>query len=142
MQKSNTKLQEGEFMEFHHVGIACSDIEQMKQYMNQLYDIIDISETIYDRQQEAELCMMTLRGGMQIELVSGKIVDKMVKKRQFLYHTCYRTKNVRKKVQEFEQLGAKLISKPKAAVLFGMKKVVFLMTKLGLVELLEDTESI
>lgn len=128
-------------MRLHHIGIACADIDQMKQYMEQLYDVVKISDKIYDNLQETELCMITLNDGTQVELVNGKPVEKLVKKRQFLYHICYSTNDIEKKIEEMESMGAKMISEPKEAVLFGEKKVAFLMTQMGLVELLEEENS-
>lgn len=128
-------------MRLHHIGIACADIDQMKRYMEQLYDVVKISDKIYDNLQETELCMITLNDGTQVELVNGKPVEKLVKKRQFLYHICYSTNDIEKKIEEMESMGAKMISEPKEAVLFGEKKVAFLMTQMGLVELLEEENS-
>lgn len=125
-------------MKFHHIGIACVDIDQMKQYMDRLYDVVNVSDKIYDNLQEAELCMITLHDGTQVELVHGKPVEKLVKKRQFLYHICYSTNDIEGKIEEMENMGAKTISEPKAAMLFGGKKVAFLMSEMGLIELLEE----
>lgn len=125
-------------MRLHHIGIACADINQMKRYMAQLYDVVKISDKIYDNFQEAELCMITLNDGTQVELVHGKPVEKLVKKKQFIYHICYSTNDIEQKIEAMESMGAKTISEPKAAVLFGGKKVAFLMTQMGLVELLEE----
>lgn len=127
-------------MEFDHIGIACNDIKEMKQYMYQLYDVVNESEELYDELQEANLCMISLKDGTRIELVSGKTVEKLVKKRHFLYHTCYSVKNIDKKIEDFERLGARIVSEPKPAKLFSGNRVAFLMTSLGLVELLESEE--
>ncbi len=125
-------------MIFHHIGIACADIEEMKQYIEYLYGTAHVSDKVYDELQEAELCMVTLKDGTKVELVSGKPVEKLVKKRQFLYHICYSTEDIDKKIEEFESMGAKMVSEPKPAVLFHGRKVAFLMTRLGLTELLEE----
>lgn len=125
-------------MKFHHIGIACNDIEEMKQYLRQLFEVENESETLFDELQEANLCMVTLKDGIQIELVSGKVVETIVKKRQFLYHICYTTNNLEGKIEEFKALGAMIVSEPKQAILFGGRRVSFLMTALGLVELLES----
>mgnify|MGYP001135334568 CR=1 FL=1 len=127
-------------MEFHHIGIACADIAQMKLYLNKIYDVTSVSEEVYDELQKATLCMMTLKDGTKMELVKGEIVDKLVKRHQFLYHVCYSTRDIGRKIKELEDLGAKMISEPKAAKLFGGKQVAFLMTQLGIVELLESWE--
>lgn len=106
-------------MGFHHIGIACADIASMKLYMEKLFDISETGEEIFDGQQDANLCMVTLRDGTKIELVSGKVVEKLVKKHHFLYHICYHTENIWEQIKELEDLGAKVISEPKPAILFG-----------------------
>lgn len=125
-------------MEFHHIGIACADIAQMKLYINKICNVASVSEEVFDELQKATLCMITLKDGTKIELVQGEAVDKLVKRHQFLYHICYCTKDIGSKIKELEDLGAKMISEPKAAKLFGGKRVAFLVTQLGLVELLES----
>ena len=73
-----------------------------------------------------------------IGIAAEKMEEKRVKKRQFLYHTCYETENLEEAIQAFEERDARLVSEPKEAVLFGMRRVAFLMTDMGLVELLEQ----
>lgn len=125
-------------MELHHIGIACDNIKNTKEYLHRLFDVTEESEEIFDDQQNAYLCMVKLYDGTNLELVSGKIVEKLVKKRHFLYHTCFQTEDIEKKIEEFENLGAKLISEPKPAKLFHGRKVAFLMTQFGLLELLDS----
>lgn len=124
-------------IKFHHIGIATENIENTIKYLKNIMNIKGISETVYDRNQDANLCMLTLEDGTKLELVSGKIVEKIVKKRQFLYHTCYETENIIEEIRKLEKLGGFIVSKPKEAILFNEKKVAFLMTDLGLMELVE-----
>lgn len=124
-------------MKFHHIGIATENIESLIEYLKQILNIKDISETVYDKNQEANLCMLTLEDGTKLELVSGKVVEKIVKKRQFLYHTCYETNDINKEIEKLQKLDSFLVSEPKEAILFKNKKVAFLMTNIGLVELVE-----
>lgn len=124
-------------IKFHHIGIATENIENTIKYLKNIMNIKGISETVYDRNQDANLCMLTLEDGTKLELVSGKIVEKIVKKRQFLYHTCYETENIIEEIRKLEKLGGFIVSEPKEAILFNEKKVAFLMTDLGLMELVE-----
>lgn len=124
-------------MKFHHIGIATENIESLIEYLKQILNIKDISETVYDKNQDANLCMLTLEDGTKLELVSGKVVEKIVKKRQFLYHTCYETNDINKEIEKLQKLDSFLVSEPKEAILFKNKKVAFLMTNIGLVELVE-----
>ena len=124
-------------IKFHHIGIATENIESTIKYLKEIMSIKNISEKVYDRNQDANLCMLTLEDGTKIELISGKIVEKIVKKRQFLYHTCYETENITEEIEKLKKLGGFIVSEPKEAILFNEKKVAFLMTDLGLMELVE-----
>ena len=124
-------------MKFHHIGIATNDIDLMLSKMKNFFEIKEISNTVYDPLQDANLCMLTLNDGTKIELISGHIVENLLKKRQFLYHTCYVVGDLKKAIDELENDGAFLVSSPKEAILFYGKKVAFLMWDLGLIELLE-----
>ena len=124
-------------MKFHHIGIATENIEDTIKYLKELFTIKEISETVYDKNQDANLCMIILEDGTNLELVSGNVVEKIVKKRQFLYHTCYETEYINKEIEKLQKLDGFLVSEPKEAILFKNKKVAFLMTNLGLMELVE-----
>ncbi len=124
-------------MEFHHIGIATEDIEKTLENLKKYFDISNISDTVYDPKQDANLCMLTFKDGVKIELIEGKVVQNILKRRQYLYHTCYSVGNIEKTIEELIADGAFLVSEPKEAVLFNNKKVAFLAWDLGLIELLE-----
>ena len=129
-------------MKFHHIGIACTDISYMMQYLKNLYGVSSILEKIFDERKGAELCMVILEDGTRIELVSGEIVEELVRSKNYQYHICYSTENMEEKISEFENYGAKVVSQPYPTKLFNGKRAAFLLTKLGLVELLEEREDI
>lgn len=124
-------------MKFHHIGIATKDINLTLEYIKKVYDISNISDTIYDKNQDALLCMITLKDDTNIELVSGEAVKLYLKKRLFLYHTCWEVDDINKSIENLQNLGDILVVKPKEAILFNNRKVAFLQSKLGLTELLE-----
>ena len=124
-------------MKMHHIGIATRDLEEMKAYMQNLFEITKISETVYDANQDANLCMLQLADGTQVELIAGKVVEKLVKKRTFLYHTCYEVENIEQQIEDLVTQGSMLVSEPKEAILFANKRVAFLTSELGLIELVE-----
>ena len=124
-------------MQFHHIGIATSDIQNTLTKLKRHFKIKNVSETVYDANQEANLCMVTLESGINIELINGKVVEKLVKKRQYLYHTCYFVENIEQSIKELIKDGAFLVSEAKEAILFNNRKVAFLMWDLGLIELVE-----
>lgn len=127
-------------MKFHHIGIACTDINYMKEYLKNLYGVISISEKIFDERKGVELCVVILKDGTQIELVSGEITEGLVNRRNYLYHICYSTENIEMKILEFEKYGAKVVSRPVSTKLFDGRRAAFLLTKMGLIELLEEKE--
>lgn len=124
-------------MKMHHIGIAADDIPRMIEYTKNFFTIADISETVYDPNQKAYLCMLTTDTGLQIELIKGPMVEKLVKKRQYLYHICYEVEHIEEAVKKYRELGCFIVSEPKKTVLFHGKKVAFLMTDMGLIELVE-----
>ncbi len=124
-------------MRFHHIGIATENIEQMILYLKNIMSISQVGETVFDEKQNASLCMITLSDGTLIELIAGPVVEKLVKKRNFLYHICYETDDIEKQTALLLENGAMMISDAKEAVLFDYKRVAFLMTEMGLIELVE-----
>ena len=126
-----------EKLKFHHIGLATENIEESIEEMKNFFDITHISDVVYDEKQNANLCMLTIADGTKIELISGGQVERLVKKRQFLYHICYETDDIEAQIKQFEEMGYMLVSDAKEAILFNMKRVAFLMTNMGLVELVE-----
>ena len=125
-------------MKFHHIGIATEDIEKSIEKLKKYFDIKEISKIVYDKNQDANLCMLEMSDGIMIELISGGVVSNLVKKRQYLYHTCYSVKNIDEMIEKLTSDGAFLVREAKEAILFNNKRVAFLMWDLGLIELVEE----
>ncbi len=121
----------------HHIGLATDDMAQTQKYLNQFFNFTEISDEIYDPHQDAKLCMLTAADGTRIELIEGEVVRNYIKKRNFIYHVCYESKDLNETMNDFIKEGGMLVSEPKEAPLFGNRKVAFLMTEMGLIELLE-----
>ena len=81
--------------------------------------------------------MLTTAENIKLELISGKVVENIVKKRKYLYHTCYVVSDIEKAIEALENDGAMLVREAREAILFQNRKVAFLMWDLGLIELLE-----
>lgn len=128
-------------MRFHHIGIATKDIELTLKYVKNAYDVLHVSDKIFDKNQDATLCMITLKDGTNIELVSGEAVKTYLKKRIFLYHTCWEVDDMEKSIQHLQKNGDVLIVPPKEAILFDFRRVAFLHSKLGLIEILEKEKN-
>lgn len=128
-------------MRFHHMGIACLHIPTALDFIQKSFDVIDVSEIIFDSHQNVDLCLVTVKGDTHIELVSGVTVEKFVSKKQFLYHTCWLVDDIEQAIEKLYQNGAMLISAPTQAILFDNRRVAFLFSEIGIVELLEETVS-
>ena len=122
-------------MKFHHIGIATDNITKSFEFVKNSFDIIEFTDIIYDKNQNCSL-QMIYTNDINIELVSGEMVKDIIKKRITYYHICYEVKNIKKAINNFD--NSILVSPPKEAVLFDNRKVAFLYTPIGLVELLEE----
>ncbi len=129
-------------MKFHHIGIATNDINNMLNKLKKFFEVKNVSAIVYDPNQDANLCMVTLNDNTKIELINGKVVENFLKKRQYLYHTCYEVKDIMATIESLVADGAFLVSEAKEALLFNNKKVAFLMWDLGLIELVESEQNL
>jgi methylmalonyl-CoA/ethylmalonyl-CoA epimerase len=127
-------------MEFHHIGVVCKDIEACKESLLKLFPGAEVGETVFDTLQNAHLCMLTLKGGMQVELISGETVMALSRKGITYYHLCFGVPDIAKAIDDLTFGGAMIVSDPKPAALFDKRKVAFLHTPMGLIELLEEDE--
>jgi len=123
-------------MRFHHVGIACKDIEEEISNLTRIHQVVKQSDIVYDAEQNAELVMLTLADGTNIELISGKQVENLTKKNITYYHLCFEVDDIDAEVERLLSENAYLISPPKSAILFNNRKVAFLQVSYGLIELL------
>lgn len=131
-------------MTFHHIGIACYDIEESSQfYLSQGYTK---SETVYDPIQNVYICFcenLMVGGGTCVELISPKddtspVCKNLQRNGVSPYHICYETENLEEAISELKKQKFIIVSKPSPAVAFGGKRVCFLFSKtVGLVELVE-----
>ena len=124
-------------MKFHHIGIACENIQEVIVFLENTFNIIKKSKIIWHENQGVDACLLTNDDGTNIELVSGKTIEGFVKKKQFLYHSCWEVGNIDTAIKSFCDNGSVLISEPKPSLLFNNRKVAFLYTDVGILELLE-----
>ncbi len=124
-------------MIFHHVGIACKDIEKELAKLKKIHLIIEQSDIVFDPLQNVHLCMITTEGSFKMELVAGETVEPFLKKGITNYHLCYETENIEEEIKRLIANGALLVSASKPAVLFDGKHVAFLYVSYGLIELVQ-----
>lgn len=130
-------------MTFHHIGIACYDIEESSLfYLSQGYRK---TETVYDPIQNVNICFCEKLegGGACVELISPKddtspVCKNLQKNGVSPYHICYEAENLEESITELKKQKFLMVSKPSPAVAFGGKRVCFLFSKsVGLVEIVE-----
>ena len=124
-------------MKIHHIGIACSNIEEALADFGRYYPIVKRSEVVYDELQKAELCMVYTDTGLDVEFIAGEQVARLVKKGISYYHLCYEVDDLDAALSESVGKGAMIISEPKPAILFGGRRVAFVYLPYGLVEFVE-----
>ena len=79
-------------MKFHHIGIATKNIDKSLNFLKKQFEIEYISEKIFDEKQNAYLMLVKTKD-MTYELVSGKMVEKLIQKNITYYHICYEVKD-------------------------------------------------
>jgi methylmalonyl-CoA/ethylmalonyl-CoA epimerase len=124
-------------LKFHHLGIACENIREVSIFLESTFDISKKSKIIFLENQGVDACLLTNDDGTNIELVSGKTIQGFIKKKQFLYHSCWEVDDIDVTIKNFTDNGSLLISEPKPSLLFNSRKVAFLYTDIGILELLE-----
>tara|TARA_Y100001968_G_C19194776_1_gene636956 strand:- start:357 stop:737 length:381 start_codon:yes stop_codon:yes gene_type:complete len=123
-------------MRLHHLGIATKDVERAKQFIHQSHTVTCEEGPIWDPNLNANISIFKVEEGAAIELVSGPIVENILKKGINLYHYCYEVENIETKIKELKNSGGVLILKPTPAIIFDQRLVAFLLTPIGMIELL------
>lgn len=100
------------------------------------HDIEHATAVIWDPAQEANLCLVETRFGA-IELVEGRPVANILKRGPGSYHVCYEVDNLDGTVQRLQGSGCRPVTAPVEAILFGGRRVAFMLGPTGLIELLE-----
>ncbi|HEY0246390.1 MAG TPA: VOC family protein [Mucilaginibacter sp.] len=123
-------------MKFHHIGIACKNITEEIANVSKIHTIIKQTPIVFDKEQNAELVMLTLADGTNLELIAGKQVENLTKKNITYYHICFEVDDINAEIEKLVSNQAYLVSPPKPAILFDNREVAFLSVSYGLIELL------
>lgn len=121
----------------HHVGVACRDIDEMRAWVWATHVVTRDSGVIHDPLQRADLSLLGVEGGSAIELVSGEMVNGLLKRGITYYHFCYEVDSIDRSIELLSQQGCRLVSPVTPALLFSGRNVAFLVGPMGLMELLE-----
>ena len=125
-------------MKLHHIGVACRNIDEEIGNISKIHKITAQSLTIFDKEQNADVVLLTLADGTKIELVTGRQVEGLLKKNITYYHLCYEVNDIHAETDRLVADGAFLISAPKPAALFNNREVAFLHVSYGIIELLNS----
>ncbi len=124
-------------MNLHHLGIATDNIEFAEEFIRYSHTILDAKGPIWDENLKATVLILKTKEGTSLELVKGPAVAPLIKRGINLYHICYEVNSLANTIKELENAGGKVIVEPTPAILFDNRKVSFLMTPLGIIELLQ-----
>lgn len=117
-------------MKFHHIGIACNNIEEELQKLRVL-NYTNVSEAFTDTIQGVTGLFLE-GGGPRLELLaptsSQGVLTPWLKSGAKMYHMAYTTDiSLAKEIKSLQEKGAKIIVKPTPATAFTEKMITFLM---------------
>jgi methylmalonyl-CoA/ethylmalonyl-CoA epimerase len=130
-------------MRFHHVGVACRDLESEARamlilgYRAESADFSDPGQGIRGR--------FVVGSGPRMELLEqtpgSQVLEPWLAKGVKAYHFGYETAELEAEVERLKSAGAILVTPAKPAVAFGGRRISFLMLKnMFLVELIEAAD--
>jgi methylmalonyl-CoA/ethylmalonyl-CoA epimerase len=127
-------------LRFHHVGLACEDIE-VERAAHRLLGYTDEGLVFVDPRQRIRGCFM-VQGGMRIELLQpegeGSPLRPHLTRGIKMYHQAFETDAIEASIDELRRGGAALAVPPTPAVAFGGRPIAFLMLRTTmLVELIQ-----
>ena len=130
-------------MEFHHIGIFVNNIQKGKNYFKNILSIKKNSKIIYDKNLKVKIQFIYDQNNVCYELVTGygknnPVDNTLNKKINLINHLAYKTNRFENMIKKFKLEGNLQITKPKKALAFNKKRVVFFLTKLGfIIEIIE-----
>ena len=124
----------------HHYGVAAESIEDMVDWLEQHATVRHASPPVWDELQQAWLSLIDMPGGT-LEIVAGPIVRGVLEKGRMGYHVCFEVPDIGAALSSLLKGGARQVTRPSPAVLFGGRRVCFVHTRLGLIELLEQANA-
>lgn len=131
-----------DFLSFHHIGIACHDIEKSKAfYLDQGYVA---ATTVYDPLQRVYVCFLEKPGAPRLELLQPEGEDSPVARTLKTagvtpYHLCYEVEDLDDAIARLRiSRRFLLVNGPVPACAMGDRRVAFMFQKhTGLIELVE-----
>ena len=125
-------------MRVHHVGVVARDMQRELDFIRRSMPVVGESPIVRDEIQDIDVCLIHLSGGLSIELVAGPIVDELKGRGFTYYHLCFEVDGLDRNLQHLQAAGALCVRGPMPAALFGNRRIAFVMSPIGLIELLES----
>ena len=129
-------------MVFHHIGIACHDIERTRAFYESMGYMA--GRVVSDAAQGVNVCFMEHDSAPRLELLQPLSDDSPVLRTLNAvgvspYHQCYQVDDIEQAIKTLRrQQRFVLVSRPVPACALNGKRVAFLYHKdVGLIELLE-----
>jgi len=131
---------EGIELRFHHLGVACRDLDQEERgwlslgYKRESDDFVDPIQQVRGR--------FLVGNGPRLELLAEygptSPIPKFLSKGIKIYHTAYEVEHFDRAIETMRSKRFKLMSDPARSVAFGGRRIAFLMqSTLNLVEIIE-----
>lgn len=131
-----------EGMKYHHIGIACEDIDATAKHYQDLGYVK--GEKVVDPLQNIEICFLDHADMPRIELLApvngnSPVVQTLQKNGTTPYHICYTVDNLDQTVKDLKKQHFLVVAKAKPACAIENRRVTFLYNKdTGLIELVES----
>jgi methylmalonyl-CoA/ethylmalonyl-CoA epimerase len=128
-------------LKFHHIGIACENIEkEIESYKLLGYEL---ETPIFTDQIQKVKGTFMINNAFRIELLEPLSNDSPLHNYLLrgikMYHQCFSCENMNAAIDSLKAQGAKLICPPVSAIAFKNKNIAFLMLKSKtLIELVEE----
>ena len=128
-------------MNFHHIGVACADLDREAAafghlgYQAEGADFSDPAQGIRGR--------FIVGGGPRLELLvplpGSDVLTPWTARGVRMYHLAYETRSIEGSLEELKRQRARVVSPPTPAVAFGGRRVAFLvLPTLQLIELVQS----
>lgn len=130
-------------MRLHHSGVVVRNMDQACAHYEAVMGLVVTEGPVYDPAQDATLLMMRPPGGGPgVELIAPASKDSKVAGQAArgggLVHTCYEVDDLDAELLRLRDAGAMPVMEATPALLFGGKRVAFLMLRTRhLIELVE-----
>ncbi len=127
---------------FHHIGIACRDIDKTREfYLGLGYTA---SPVVDDPLQHVRICFLDKEGAPRLELLQplddqSPVARTLATAGVTPYHFCYEVRNIDEAIVALRTKRFLLVSGPVPACALGDRRIAFLYNKNnGLIELVEN----